>query len=168
MKSLRLFSNYDVLYGKIKSFVRDHLFGRVVELENANTLKNLSEPVTTKTIIDIFLNVISELTLENKKYFDLKGTINIAKTPAFIVKNQKYVVPNRCIFNYIVGDSTFELRFALFLDECEDVISFTKNYPQIDFNLDYVKEIGGNCKILSRLYSQNFQFKKLLSLKPRG
>jgi type III restriction enzyme len=30
-----------VLYPKVKGFVRDHLFGKTVELEDANTLRNL-------------------------------------------------------------------------------------------------------------------------------
>ena len=43
MKDLRLVSGYDVLYGKVRAFVRDELFDRQVELEDANTLRNLSE-----------------------------------------------------------------------------------------------------------------------------
>ena len=34
MKDLRLVSGYDVLYGKVKVFVGDYLFGREVELED--------------------------------------------------------------------------------------------------------------------------------------
>ena len=54
MKDLRLVSGYDVLYPKVKAFVRDHLFGKTVELEDANTLRNLSEVAATKTIIEGF------------------------------------------------------------------------------------------------------------------
>ena len=36
MRDLRLFSGYDVLYGKVKAFVRDELFERPVELDDAN------------------------------------------------------------------------------------------------------------------------------------
>ena len=43
MKDLRLFSGYDVLYGKVKAFVQDELFDRPVDLESPNTLRNLSE-----------------------------------------------------------------------------------------------------------------------------
>jgi len=41
MKELRLVSGYDVLYGKVKSFVRDELFDGTVELDSPNTLRNL-------------------------------------------------------------------------------------------------------------------------------
>ena len=42
------------LYGKVKTFVRDELFDRPVDLESPNTLRNLSELVATKTVIESF------------------------------------------------------------------------------------------------------------------
>jgi len=47
MKDLRLVSGYDVLYGKVKSFVQTELFDIPVELESPNTLRNLSELAAT-------------------------------------------------------------------------------------------------------------------------
>jgi|CXWL01.1.fsa_nt_gi DNA polymerase III epsilon subunit-like protein len=45
LKELRLVGGYDVLYGKVKTFIRDHLFvGNPVNLEDAVVLRNLSEP----------------------------------------------------------------------------------------------------------------------------
>ncbi len=40
MKELRLVSGYDVLYGKIKTFVQTELFDQTVDLEHPNTLRN--------------------------------------------------------------------------------------------------------------------------------
>jgi len=60
MKELRLVSGYDVLYGKVKSFVRDDLFGQTVEMESPNTLCNLSELAATKTVIETFKKAINE------------------------------------------------------------------------------------------------------------
>ena len=42
-KDLRLVSGYDVLYGKVKDFVQNQLFGEAIALEDPNTLRNLSE-----------------------------------------------------------------------------------------------------------------------------
>jgi len=39
MRELRLVSGYDVLYGKVKAFVQDGLFDRMVDLKDANTLR---------------------------------------------------------------------------------------------------------------------------------
>ena len=44
LKDLRLYAAYDVLYPKVQEFVQDKLFGKFVDLEDGNTLRNLSEP----------------------------------------------------------------------------------------------------------------------------
>jgi type III restriction enzyme len=45
LKDLRLVGGYDVLYGKVKTFMRDYLFNpSPVDLEDAVVLRNLSEP----------------------------------------------------------------------------------------------------------------------------
>jgi type III restriction enzyme len=54
MKDLRLVSGYDVLYGKVKNFVSNYLFNTTVEIDDLNTLRNLSELEASKTIIETF------------------------------------------------------------------------------------------------------------------
>lgn len=66
MRDLRLLSGYDVLYGKMKAFVRDELFDRPVELDGANTMRNLSELAATKKIIESFKKPINALTVRDK------------------------------------------------------------------------------------------------------
>jgi type III restriction enzyme len=41
------------------------------------------------------------------------------------------------VFNKIIGDSHFELEFASFLEGCEDIISYAKNYFAVHFKIDY-------------------------------
>lgn len=60
MKELRLVSGYDVLFGALKSFVRTELFDRTVDLEDPNTLRNLSEPGATKRLIETFKKAIKD------------------------------------------------------------------------------------------------------------
>ena len=48
MKEFRLVSGYDVLYGKLKDFVQYELFGKKVDLDLPNTLRNLAELAATK------------------------------------------------------------------------------------------------------------------------
>jgi type III restriction enzyme len=54
-------------------------------------------------------------------------------------------VPKKSVFNKIVGDSHFELQFANFLEECDDIISYAKNYFGVHFSIDY-KNADGNIK----------------------
>ena len=66
IKELRLVSGYDVLFGKIKAFVQTELFGQTVDIEHPNTMRNLSELVATKTLIETFSNAINALTVLDK------------------------------------------------------------------------------------------------------
>lgn len=142
MKDLKLVSGYDVLYGKVKDFVQNHLFDHVVELEHSNTLRNLSEPAATKTLIESFKRGINALTVQDKGDAEIRDYIKLRQTRPFVAKDQGYVVPKKSVFNRIIGDSGFELKFASFLENCDDVVSYGKNYLAVPFRLDYVNDAG--------------------------
>lgn len=142
MKDLRLVSGYDVLYGKIKAFVRDVLFSQPVDLESPNTLRNLSELAATKTVIETFKKAINDLTVQDKGIAEIRDTIKLRHTRPFVVKDQGYLMAKKSVFNRIVGDSHFELQFASFLENCSDVIAYAKNYLAVHFKLDYIKVDG--------------------------
>ncbi|MEA3365763.1 MAG: DEAD/DEAH box helicase family protein, partial [Candidatus Hydrogenedentes bacterium] len=141
-KELRLVSGYDVLYGKLKGFVRDALFGKTVDLESANTLRNLSELAATKTVIETFKKAINDLTVRDKGNAEIRDTIKLRNTRPFVVKDQGYMLPRKSVFNRVIGDSQFELEFANFLEQCPDVKSYAKNYLAVHFKLDYVNADG--------------------------
>ena len=142
MKDLRLVSGYDVLYGKVKAFVQEELFDRPVELEDPNTLRNLSELAATKTLIETFKKAINALTVRDKGDAEIRDTIKLRQTRPFVAKDQGYLVPKKSVFNRIIGDSHLELVFAAFLEDCGDVVSYAKNYLAVHFKLDYVNADG--------------------------
>lgn len=142
MKELRLVSGYDVLYGKVKGFVQDDLFGQSVEMESPNTLRNLSELAATKTVIETFKKAINDLTVCDKGDAEIRDTIKLRQTRPFVVKDQGYLMPKKSVFNRVIGDSHFELQFAGFLEDCSDVASYAKNYLAVHFKLDYVNADG--------------------------
>ena len=112
MKDLRLVSGYDVLYGKVKVFVRDHLFGREVDLEAPNSLRNLSEMAATRTILESFKKAINALTVRERGDAEIRDHIKLRETRPFVVKEQGYVVSKKSVFNRTIGDSRLELEFA--------------------------------------------------------
>ncbi len=142
MQDLRLVSVYNVVYEKVKDFIRDDLFEHPVDLEDRNTLRNLSEPAVTKTVIETFKKQINAITLQDKGAAELRGHIKVSATRPFVVKQQKYVDPQKSVFNKIIGDSPLELDFAEFLGQCGDIISYAKNYFAVGFRLDYVNARG--------------------------
>jgi len=143
MRELRLVSGYDVLYGKLKAFVRCGLFDREVDLEDGNTLRNLSELAATKTLVETFKKAVNDLTVHDKGDAEIKDTIKLRETRPFVAKDQGYVMPKKSVFNRIIGDSKFELEFADFLESCDDVVSYAKNYLAVHFKLDYITSDGG-------------------------
>ncbi|WP_288229411.1 DEAD/DEAH box helicase family protein [uncultured Desulfovibrio sp.] len=142
MRDLRLFSGYDVLYGKVKAFVRDNLFDRPVELDDANTMRNLSELAATKTIIESFKKAINALTVRDKGDAEIRDHIKLRNTRPFMVTEQESLLAKKSVFNRIIGDSHFELEFASFLEKCPDVLAYAKNYLAVNFKLDYVNRDG--------------------------
>jgi len=142
MREMRLVSGYDVLHPKVKSFVVDYLFDKTAELENANTLRNLSELEATKTVLETFKKAINELTVQDKGDAEIRDYIKLRQTRPFVVKDQGYLVPRKSVFNRIVGDSNLELLFARFLEDADDVASYAKNYFAFNFKIDYISASG--------------------------
>jgi len=141
-KELRLVSGYDILYGKVKDFIANYLFGKSIELEDMNILRNLSEIEANRTIIETFKKEINDLTIVDKGEAEISTHIKISKTRPFVVKDQGYMMPKKSLFNRIVGDSHLELEFADFLDKADDVISFAKNFIAVQFKIDYRNSDG--------------------------
>jgi len=144
-KELRLVGGHDILYGKVKEFVTKFLFDKKVDLDDLNILRNLSELEATKTIIETFKKEINELTVVDKGEAEIKDYIKISKSRPFVIKEQGFIVPKKSVFNKIVGDSHFELQFANFLEECDDIVSYAKNYFAVHFKIDY-KDADGNIR----------------------
>ena len=142
MKEMRLVSGYDVLFGKIKAFVQTEMFDRTVELEEPNTLRNLSEIAATKRLIETFKRAISELTVQKANGAEIRDAIRLSYTRPFVAKERAHLRPKKSVFNRIIGDNAFELEFAQSLEEWEDVASYAKNYFAVRFKLDYVNADG--------------------------
>lgn len=144
MRELRLFGCYDILFGKVKEFIQNHLFNREVDLDNKNILRNLSEPEVIKTIVGTFKKEINELTVKDAGDAEIKNYIKVSDSRPFVVNDSQYLVPKKSVFNRIVGDSQFELEFADFLESLaeDEVISFAKNYYEVHFKIDYKNADG--------------------------
>lgn len=141
LKESRLFNGFDVLYPKVRDFIKDYLFGEEVSLEDLNVLRNLSEIETKRTIFNTFKRAIDNLTITDKGSAEVKNYIKLREVKPMVFNNQKYITPKKSVFNRIIGNS-FELEFANFLDNCPDIISFAKNSYNIKFKMEYQGEDG--------------------------
>lgn len=128
MREMRLFGCYDILFGKVKKFIIEHMFEQTVDLTDFNILRNLSAIENTKLIKDIFKKSINELTVQDRGDTEIKNYIKISEARPFVVNDESFLIPQKSVFNKIVGDSYFELEFSAFLEKSSDVISFAKNF----------------------------------------
>ncbi|MFA4987249.1 MAG: DEAD/DEAH box helicase family protein [Candidatus Brocadiia bacterium] len=146
LKDLRLVGGYDVLYPKVRDFMREHLFSpSPVNLEDPVVLRNLSEPDAGKILYDSFKSAINALTIQETGTSRIEDRIRLKETRPFRTDYRGYLTASKSIFNKVVGEPNtggFELSFAAFLEEAADVQAFAKNYLAVGFKLDYVKANG--------------------------
>lgn len=146
LKDLRLVGGYDVLYGKVKTFMRDCLFSpSPVNLEDPVVLRNLSEPDVGKILYDSFKIAMNSLTIQDAGTTRIEDYIRLRETRPFRTEHRPYLSASKSLFSKIVGEPRsggFELSFAAFLEAAPDVAAFSKNYLAIGFKLDYVKANG--------------------------
>jgi type III restriction enzyme len=146
LKDLRLVGGYDVLYGKVKTFMREHLFvSSPVNLEEPVVLRNLSEPDVGKVLYDAFKAAINALTIQEAGTTHIEARIRLRETRPFRTEHRPFLAAKKSIFTKTVGEAQsggFELSFAAFLETAKDVAAFAKNYLAVGFKLDYVKADG--------------------------
>ncbi len=146
LKELRLVGGYDILYGKVKAFLRDNLFdASPVNLDDPQVLRNLSEPAAGKILFDSFKAAINTLTVQDKGSTRIEDYIRLRDTRPFRTEHRAYIPAKKSLFNKIVGEPNadgLELAFAKFLDDAPDVAAFAKNYLAVGFKVEYVKANG--------------------------
>jgi type III restriction enzyme len=89
-------------------------------------------------VIETFKKAINDLTVRDKGAAEIRDTIKLRQTRPFVVKVQSYLMPKKSVFNRVIGNSHFELKFASFLEVYGDVVSDAKNYLAVHFKLDFV------------------------------
>ncbi len=146
LKDLRLVGGYHVLYGKVKTFMREYLFAASpANLEDPVILRNLSEPEVAKTLYDSFKAAINALTIQETGTTRIEARIRLRETRPFRTEHRPFLAARKSIFTKTVGEPQsggFELSFAAFLESAQDVTAFAKNYLAVGFKLDYVKADG--------------------------
>lgn len=146
LKDLRLVGGYDVLYPKVRDFMRGHLFeASPVDLEDPVVLRNLSEPDAGKILYDSFKAAMNALTISDTGTTRIEDYIRLQNTRPFRTEHRPFLATRKSIFTKIVGEVNaggFEMTFAAFLEAASDVRAFTKNYLAIGFKFDYVKANG--------------------------
>ena len=146
LEELRLVGGYDLLYPKVKTFLREHLFSASpVDLEDPVVLRNLSEPEAGKLVFDHFKAGINALTVQDSGATHIEDRIRLRDTRPFRTEPRPYLITKKSVFNRMVGEANaggLELAFAAFLEAAPDVQAHAKNYMAVGFRIDYVRANG--------------------------
>lgn len=143
MATHRFFSGYDFFYETVRDFIRRRLFGKPVDMDADDTVRNLAEPGADKAITEGFARAVSGLLTAEKHDATVEKWLKVSDMRAFPVSPPRNAYePRKSAQNLIIGDSALETDFAAFLDNCPDVAAFAKNYFAVNFRLDYVRTDG--------------------------
>lgn len=121
----------------MKTFIGERLFGRPVDLEDRNVLRNLSVPEVTRAIRDAFRKAINALIVVDRGDAHMQTTRKLSEVGPAVVARRNDYRPSKSIFNRVVGDSALELDFAASVDQFPDVVSFARNSARIGFKIEY-------------------------------
>jgi type III restriction enzyme len=77
--------------------------------------------------------------VQDKGTTQVRDYVKLSRTRPYVVNEQEYIAAKKSVFNKVVGDNTFELEFAAFLENCTNIISFAKNYQHQNtaFSIEY-------------------------------
>lgn len=140
---LRLVGGYDVLFGKVKAFVENGLFDRAVDLDDPNVLRNLSEVDVTRALSETLKTAINKLTVHDSGSTHVLDRIKLSSTRPQVVKRRESIDARKSLMNIVAGDNDFELEFARFLEDANDVQAFFKNTEATGFTMEYQAAGGG-------------------------
>jgi len=152
VKQLKIGGAFASFYPLIKKYVVQKLFTDKVGLEDPRVLYALSSPNVQEHLINLFVNSFKDKTFAEREP-ELKDFIKLSDTSPFVWSKLVYPA-NKCIFNYVPCDDNLEVDFAKFLEQAEDVDSFTKLVVKIPFHIEYKSEEG-----LLRFYYPDFLLK---------
>ena len=143
LADMRMVGGEAAMFGKLKSFIEDDLFHVPVKLDDANTIRNLSEDAAVRAIYETFKTAINELTVGDVGDTEIRERVKLSRVRPAPVSPGRTYAPKKSIFNKIVPDNDLEYDFAEFLDNCPDVVSFAKNSQHLGFRVEYQNVDGG-------------------------
>ncbi|MCF8308535.1 MAG: DEAD/DEAH box helicase family protein [Bacteroidales bacterium] len=146
LRDNRMIGGFDLLYPKVEAFIIHNLFGQELDLADMQVLRNLFEPYPRKILFDTFRQAINEVTISEQQPAKIQEHISLKDTKPKVVSNQRFIKPGKSVFNKVIGDNEFELEVAAFLEnQCEDIVSFSKNTMGdggINFKMEYQAQNG--------------------------
>lgn len=134
--NIKLPSQFTNLAPKIRSFFEEKAFGMKVDLNNKEVIRAMSGKIARLVVMREFEKVLKEKMVEYP-IPELQSLERwLSNTPAYPT-HKKVLEQGKTIFNYTPCDNEYELAFAKFLEQAEDIKAFAKLPMQFGFSVQY-------------------------------
>lgn len=137
-RNLKLPSSFADFYPLVKEYVRTKLFDKKVDLDNPDVLYTLSSLQVQTQLVNLFVDKFKDLTFKEQEVKRM-GVMRVSDMKPFVWAKLVYPA-DKCILNYVPCDNNLEIDFSKWLDDAQDVKSFTKIVPRLGFFLEYKSE----------------------------
>ncbi|MCF8304107.1 MAG: hypothetical protein K9I94_12585, partial [Bacteroidales bacterium] len=137
----RLVGGFDALYPKVEAFICNRLFGKQVEIDDPQIMRNLSEAFPKKILFDTFRKAINDLTITDHGQVEVRNFVSLRDVKPKVTSNQPFLMSKKSVFNKTIGDNPYELEVAAFFENhCDDIVAYAKNTTGeggVNFKMEY-------------------------------
>ncbi len=140
-KEARLPSQFAVLAPKVRDFLKFRAFGSEVDLGSPEILAALSQRLHQMVTMKAFLDALREKIVQPQAPVLVSAGRRLSSIAPF-PWSQLAPACRKTIFNKVACDNNFEVAFARFLDNANDVARFAKLPLQFGFSIPYIDTRG--------------------------
>lgn len=132
---------FATIYPLVEGYIKTVLFGEMVDLNDKDILKQLSEAEPQKVLYQVFSDAINKATLTEQEARGSGEVIRVSQSNGYEWSKETFEGEKQ-VFNLVACDSHYEADFADFLDRCDDVASYVKNERATNFYIEYLNHKG--------------------------
>jgi len=140
-KEVKLPSQFATLAPKVRDFLKFRAFGTEVDLDSPEILRAISQRLHQMVTMKAFLDALREKLVHPQEPV-LEGAGRRLSSIAPFPWSQEAPECRKTIFNKVACDNNFEVAFARFLDNANDVARFGKLPIQFGFSIPYSDSRG--------------------------
>jgi type III restriction enzyme len=138
----KLSGQFAVLYPIVEAYVRHHLFGQTVELDDDNVAGLLSNFAYRERLGTHIASRVGEATLEERPLEFDEQDFRLSQVGRFLWRRPHFQATHT-IFNFVTVYNNYELRFAEWLDSRPDIPKWAALAEQFTrFNVTYLGPSG--------------------------
>lgn len=140
-QEVKLPSQFAVLVPKVREFLQTRAFGEQVNLDVPAMIQAISTNVAQYVTVKTFVEALRPLVVQQLEPQLVHAGRKLSETPPFPF-SRDVLETDKTVFNFVPCDNLFELEFARFLKDAEDVVAFAKLPEQFGFAIEYTDAAG--------------------------